>query len=243
MAIRTFNQYGVAYGTTPTSIVVLLDGVEIYSGSVPTVDIPITYSPYDNILFSWGQEASYSTPRTVEISVTGSLLVVAQTLGTRLDPTDITKFVPPGYHQVINGTTVLDPYTDITINGVPSTRLATPTGQWFWKVPPDTTFKATFNCLPGIDYPEWDSQTDYPVASLVVYQNAAYQASQEIAPTVGVPPPDDRRVWIPLKVKPWDINQAYILNDRVLFNGAYYRAAKDVPPGIDIHNLEYWAFF
>lgn len=244
MAIRTFKQYGEAYGGTPTSIVVLLDGIEIYSGPVTTLDEPITsISGEDsgNMLFSWTQDAGMTTPRNLEISVSGGTLLLAQTLSDRWTLTNVSGFVQVIYYQTIDSTTVTDPYTEVVIDGVPMTRSTTPPGQWQWLITDGGNFKAKFNYPPGINYPDWDASVQYPLHSFVVYQNMCYQSSSANPSTMGISPTEDRHAWFSLPVAPWVPGQFYTVDTRVSHNNINYRAVQNVPVDIDISNTNYWA--
>lgn len=245
MTIRIIQQRGQAYGNIPTSILVLLDGIEIYSGPVLTVDETFDYRPgTTNVLFSWGQEVTDTVPKNLEISVTGSQLALTDTYSDQTDVSDLTAFQELVYIQTIDSIQVWDPYTNVIIGGTPRYRGATPEGQWYWTIPAGSTFQATFNCDAGIDYPEWDASTFYPPESTVVYQNACYISSTVYPATTGIPPPSDRQGWIALPIPEWDINVSYIIYDAAIINDLNnprgYIAIQNVPSGIDINDTNYW---
>lgn len=60
---RTFRFYGIGYGSTDATITAEVNGVEVYSGPVPTIDAPIVLPATDThqLLFSIEDSAEYNT--------------------------------------------------------------------------------------------------------------------------------------------------------------------------------------
>lgn len=252
MTLRTIQQLGQAYGATPASITALLDGSEIYSGPVLTVNEMPNREPgaITNILFSWTQDVLDSTPKKLEISVSGSQVLLTDTLSDRILLSDVSAFYGITFYQTIDSVLVGDPYTDVMIDGIPMTRKSNPTGQWYWLIPAGSIFQATFNCIPGINYPEWDPSVEYPAGSWVIYQNICFQRTEKAA-IPNTSPLWDVSGWIPytgtqhlyFQVPVWNIDKSYIKGSGVRHNGWLYEALQDIPPGISIHDTNYWKLF
>ena len=76
MTIRTFIQRGQAYGIEPVTITAQIDGVQVFSGPVNTIDEPVPALPSLDTqigvdIFSWAEDVLFSGTKTMEITVTG----------------------------------------------------------------------------------------------------------------------------------------------------------------------------
>ncbi len=81
MTIRTFKQKGQAYGSTPASIEVTINGAVIYSGPIPTLDTPMPTLPdtaisYGQDLYTWQNDVAFAGTQTLSIAVTGADLLL-----------------------------------------------------------------------------------------------------------------------------------------------------------------------
>lgn len=153
MTTRTFKQLGQGYGSLPTTIIAKIDGVEVFSGEVTTVNQPFpTVSELsltiDNILFSWTKSTDFSGTLTMEISVQGSPLLLTTTLADYpIDSPDKQGVFTSFYSIEKDGTIYFDPFDHETIDGVSVSRIDSPelSGQWWWGIMPGSTFTATVN--------------------------------------------------------------------------------------------------
>ena len=153
MSTRTFKQYGLAYGSSPTTITAKIDGVEVFSGQVTTVDQPLPTFPnpnfnIENTLFSWTKDSSFSGTTIMEISVQGSPVLLAPTLANySVDSPENQDIFSPFYRYEVDGVIYSDPLSNESINGtsVFRGREENLTGQWYWLVSAGSTFTATIN--------------------------------------------------------------------------------------------------
>lgn len=249
MATRNFIQQGKAFGSVGATVTVTMDGLQVYSGPVPTDDTPLPPMPpgddpaLEATLFSWTLPAEFVGPIAVSISVEGSPVILDDTLADWTLGTDLTAPAEFG-RQVISGTAVGDPFSDVSIDGEAQVRSVDPSGQWTWVVPAGSTFTATLNVIasPFSNYPQWDAATVYPSPSNVIYNNACYAAFSGAA--AGLVPPDNPKWWAPLPVEVWDIDNSYDIWTRVvtaLIGGQVYHAIQNVPPGIALTDTNYWS--
>ena len=170
MTTRTFKQFGQAYGSIPTTIVATIDGVQVFSGSVNTVDEPIPTGPVPNLnseLFTWTNTVDFAGTQSFSISVMGSPLLLSDTTanypflpginGNNVSNSAITDSVAHFtyfYTSNIDGIERADPFTNVTIGGVSrerETNNSELTGQWHWLIPVGSTFNATLNVAAGTE--------------------------------------------------------------------------------------------
>lgn len=242
MATRNFIQQGLAYGATPASVTVSFDGVQIYSGPVPTVDQPTPPMPGSDIedtAYTWTLPAEFNGPINVVLQVSGSTFILADTLTDRIYITDPTLLNTVPFGQTIDGVFFYDPFTNVQINGISMTRDSNAPGQWYWKIEPGQTFSATLNIPVGITYPDWDPAQSYPTMSNVVYQNHCY-SDGETAAAPGLVPSSNPETWFTLPVPLWDINNSYPIYARVQAPSGGYMALQAVPAGVPITDTTYW---
>ena len=160
MTTRTFKQCGQAYGSTPASITATINGTEVFSGPVPTVDQPLPTLPElsANVslptLFTWTNTVDFAGTQSFSIAVTGSQLLLdftgADYCGNRKE--EFKNF----YRYEIGGVIVADPLTNVAIDGLAMQRgpdNSQFSGQWQWVIPAGSTFTATLNVSAGIEPP------------------------------------------------------------------------------------------
>lgn len=165
MTDRTFKQFGQAYGSTPATITVTLDGTEIYSGPVSTLDEPFPTFPdagtsYGVEIFSWTESVVYEGTKELSISVSGSPLLLADTLANytgTIDPSTgnavtsgATGYVP-FHNETIEGVSYAIPFSYETLDGVSVSRPIDPDlpGQYYYTIPVGSTFTCTVNMTPA----------------------------------------------------------------------------------------------
>lgn len=156
MTTRTFKQQGQAYGSLPVAIVAKIDGVEVFNGTVPTLDEPYQLTGTDPVppggdLFSWTDDLAFSGTKTMEISVANGFLVVMETVANyaagQLNPT-AEEFGFP-YLATVGDVAWTNATTNITINGVLQNQDNGCPGQTYWLVPPGQTYSCTVNVTAG----------------------------------------------------------------------------------------------
>ena len=148
---RIFKQLGHGYGDKPVNILAQIDGNTVFTGAIPTTDIPIP-NPQPNVqlgldCFQWTESTdNFVGTKSISISVTNGMFQIGETLAqTNLANADQYGFVyqnPP-----IGNALFSDPLTNVTINGQSVTRPEDPelNGQWGWCIQSGETLTATLN--------------------------------------------------------------------------------------------------
>lgn len=161
MTTRTFQQFGQAYGSTPATITATINGTVIYSGEIPTLDTPLppfpSFPSFTGVnIFTWTNTVDFSGAQSFSISVENSQLLLGKTLADHVIANNLAQFSGRFYSYDIDGVTVRDPFTNVTIGGVAQQRGPDNSelpGQWQWLIPAGTTFTATLNVNAGIEPP------------------------------------------------------------------------------------------
>lgn len=167
MTTRTFIQKATAYGSSTASIVAVVDGVTVYSGSVETLNqpfpsLPDTENSYGANAFTWTNDVAFAGTQTLSIAVTGSDLLLTDSVANYIgidDPANPGNTISGGanvyggfYNETIANVVYSDPFTNVTIDGVAqSTDRGDLVGQWYWTIPAGSTFTATINIQAGIE--------------------------------------------------------------------------------------------
>ena len=164
MTIRTFKQCGQGIGAETVSIVAKIDGVVVFEGDIPTLDVTSSdqIDPsiiLNNPIFSWEGTVDFSGTANLEIIVNGTgALIINNTIsnyvatGNTAPSADV---YGPFYSYTENGVTVSDPFSDPKIDGADIVRVrefdtADPLeGQWWYTVNGGSTFTATVNITAG----------------------------------------------------------------------------------------------
>ncbi len=156
MTTRTFKQYGQAYGGTQASIVATIDGVQIYSGNVTTIDEPMPIFPqtgtdFGEEMFSWTNTVDFAGTQTMTISVTGSTLLLTDSLANYINGVGNAEEFGSFNYTTVDGTTYAVPLTDVTIDGVEQPEILDPalSGQQYYMIPPGSSFSCTLNVQAG----------------------------------------------------------------------------------------------
>jgi len=153
MTDRTFNQYAQGYGSVPAQIVFQIDGNNVFSGPISTLDqpspsLPDAESPILPLAWTWQDSADFTGTKQISISVSGSWVLLGPTLANNPygNVGNINQF-KGFYQQEIDGVTYFDPFTNEDIDGVAQSGpfQASEPGQWWWQIPAGSTFTATMH--------------------------------------------------------------------------------------------------
>lgn len=180
MTVRTFKQCGLGFGAEPLSIVAKIDGVVVFEGEIPTVDMPLPSPPDqipDSVNFS---DAIFSWPGTVEFSGTSAMELTVEGTGTLFLTDTLANFVkvgniPPSesaydsfYSYSTGNVIVTDPFTDPKIDGAEVVRdrdfdPANPLdGQWWYIIDSGSVFTGTLNITAGNVPPPAETPPETP---------------------------------------------------------------------------------
>jgi hypothetical protein len=128
-------------------------------------------------LFSWTADVNFAGVFKLEITLTGSPLLLTTTDANCVNPEDPTQR-GMFYNIDVDGIVLSDPLSNEKINGVAQiiNNRDTLTGQWYWLIPANSTFTADVTTQPGIYIPEWSSDQTYNALDPVRYQGKIYRA-------------------------------------------------------------------
>lgn len=167
MAKRTFLCKGIGIGTGTTSITVTMDGTQIFSGPVATIDKESAPDKTElQTMFSWELDVDdRAWVRPVTIVVTGGDFYVCEFSANYGSVNDETASIEVQKDQIASVATVYkliyrekindhvhsDPKSNITIDGQPQTKIETDTvpplaGEWWWAVPEGSTIAFDLTC-------------------------------------------------------------------------------------------------
>jgi hypothetical protein len=168
-ANRTFQFYGIGYGSNPVTVTARVNSTEIFSGEITTVDQPI--DPYPdpipsevntNLMFSLADSALLNTnfagslPMT--IAVTGGEGAMLGWIdcnyylgNTRTDPAagTVGNFGRSYVGNPPNSEGTSDDRSSVVIGGVPQIPNRPPNGRWIWLVPTGSTVSYNWNISVG----------------------------------------------------------------------------------------------
>jgi hypothetical protein len=256
MTNRTFLQQGQGFGSETVTITASINGAQVYTGPINTLNQPIPSFPDSgeypvSNLYTWTNTVDFQGTQNLEITVqTGTLLLMDSlaNYGFSDNPNPPTPTVPGGtvayepfFSIDIGGIVISDPLTNVVINNVPQTpaRDSNLDGQWFWTIPANGTFTATINVQPGFEVSDWNDQTSYVWGTWVQGPTQMYLAYTQTTIPAGTPLTDSA-YWAPIPMSVWDIDQSYSLGAVACHNGTGYRALQNVTPGTDIINSTFW---
>ena len=84
MAIRTVKIYGLAYGSSPSSITVTANGTQIFSGTVTTVDQPIPPLPNSDLtqvtLFTFERDTAFTGQIPMNCTVNSGTVIFGKVM-------------------------------------------------------------------------------------------------------------------------------------------------------------------
>lgn len=166
---RTFQFYGIGFGSTPVTVTARVNNTEIFSGEIPTIDRPIDPYPYPmpeatgkTVLFRLVDSALLNTdfagsvPMTVE--VTGGYGAIFSKINSNYYRGNVTQTPTAGtvnnfgisYTGVpTNSEGSKDSRSSVIIDGVAQTTQRPPDGTWWWLVPTNTTMSYNWNISVG----------------------------------------------------------------------------------------------
>ena len=157
MTNRTVRMTGCGFGMTTATITALLDGQEIFSGSIPTLDQPLPALPDDElpnkILFTFeipmSQYGTFPMSVTVEHSTVFFSQITANYSKRMLSNT---TSGPDIYLDICNMTNgVRDPRSNVSIDGVPQIiQRRSLVGAWIWQVHPGSTLSYDLTIAPPV---------------------------------------------------------------------------------------------
>lgn len=253
MTTKNIQQQGQAWGSTTASIVARIDGIEVYSGPVLTVDEPSPVMPgynIENTMFGWTVDADFNGTQIMTIAVSGEGPVwVADTLADHQFGQPADALLPMNFVQTIDGQQVPDPLTEVMIDGASLVRNSTYFGQWYWKVMPGQTFQATVNIIPGVNYPVWDPVQSYPINFSVTADSLIYTSLRGPVPPGKDPAarqpsgiPVNYAYWSLQPVTIWQPDTSYAVNDEVIAptGVSRYTALQAVPAGTPLTDTVFW---
>jgi hypothetical protein len=159
MTTRNFIQCGQAYGSTPASITVTIDGTVVFSGPISTLDTPVPTLPDLSIkalptIFTWTNTVAFSGTQSYSIAVTGSPLLLGATLADHCVANNVAEFGSFYTYEIVGAGVVADPLANVAIDDVARTRGPDNTelsGQWQWLIPAGSTLTATLNVNAGVE--------------------------------------------------------------------------------------------
>lgn len=264
MTTRTFKQQGQGYGASPVNITASIDGVNVYTGTVSTIDAPypampdLAFQP-DADMFSWTSTVDYTGTFTMSITVNSGTLMVTDTLANYINvPYDSAPpaFLPGGadnygvyYSTTEGGVTVYDPITNAQIDGQPvSITRGEFTGQWYYRVNAGSTFTCTVNAAVGVEaIPAWDNTQSYTANTAVSNSGTTYYTWTSVPSGANI---TDQNYWYALPLPVWNESTAYNTLDRVRYTlpdlpgeGIVVTASQSVPAGTLPTDTNYWTVF
>lgn len=255
MTIRTFKQIGQGYGSAPCTITANINGSQVYSGTVPTVDEPLPILPNPSLavtseLFGWSvNDVSYTGTQTMEITVSGSPLLVTEIVANYSpvqNPQLPISPIPGGagvFSSLPSDVIPGDYLINVEIDGIPQTSMEGEgeTGQSYWVVPVGSVFTATVNVInPGLDAPIWDPAVTYGYRSFVTYNDQMYFCDRPQGVPVGTAP-SDLSYWTTIPFPEWNSSSTYLQFQRVRSGNDGYRALNAVPANTPVSDTNYWA--
>lgn len=186
---RTFKQQGQGFGSSTVSITATIDGIQVFSGPVNTVDQDPsdTYTGSMVDLFTWEiADQTFVGTQSMQITVTGgSALMLGDSLANYVDPLSVeesTQVFGGFYYEWIDDVNFGDPLSLITIDGVAHTRQTDLPGQWYWLIPSGGTFACTVNINTGGGdvIPVWSNTQTYIEQKAVQQDREVYVSIQAV---------------------------------------------------------------
>ena len=168
MANRTIQFCGYAYGAVPVQLNAHINGQQVFSGTVDTLNETIPSEPVDTanmpVLFSVTESELFPTtfsgsyPMTVSVATGYGVLLCATKSNYMTGGGPDGPFTPGTvdvFLQCFNGTptnseSTADSRSSVQINGIAQVPpLPTSLGQWAWQVDAGSTLECNFNVSKG----------------------------------------------------------------------------------------------
>lgn len=157
---RTLQFIGYAYGNTPVSLTAEINGTQVFSGEVPTIDTEIPPPPNDlsgaTALFTltdsplFPVDFSGTYPMTVSVD-NGYGIVIQNVLLNYMYHANVPGNATDFYSCYNGDAGITDPRSDVTIDGVAQTVTRPPNGPWIWTVDTGSTLACNLNVSLGND--------------------------------------------------------------------------------------------
>jgi len=157
MTTRTVKMLGLAYGTTPAEIAVTLDGVSIYTGTVPTAATPVATLPNLELANTTVEFCNFEIPmdfegtKSMTCAVTNGTVIFAQIDANYcvIANTDPVIGTGPDGFGGIGG--VGDARSNVAIGGVlqPVNHTEEFNGTWWFTVPTGSTLTYNLDIVAG----------------------------------------------------------------------------------------------
>jgi hypothetical protein len=149
MTNRTVQVLGSGYGSTPASIVATWNGIQVFSGTVPTQDspLPTKSSAPGQVLFTFEIPMDAAGNISMTTDVTGNPVVFTEIMANYAnlgsDTTSYTSSGPTRFVPIEGKLDVLDVRSQVTISGIslpiPNPKPDTAAGDWWWLVATDSS--------------------------------------------------------------------------------------------------------
>lgn len=172
MAIKTFRQYALGFGTVTATITAKIDGVVVFSGEVLTHnEVKPTLPDYEydmnNVAYSWTGDSTHQGTSLIEVTVNSGLLLLANIEANNplIDTEAFGRFdvvsTGPGDEDYIDYPYVSD--EKINGNTIPAQQVPKRLGQaWNW-IGAGNTWTANLYVVESIlPPPDTESPTDDP---------------------------------------------------------------------------------
>jgi len=151
MANKVITQRAQGYGSTPVTVTVKIDGVTVLQGAVPTVDqpppaLPDFWTPELGAnSWSWTVDSGFNGTQTMTLNVDNGQFYLCDTFYTLSDQPG--NVYPLNFIQEQGNVQLMDPFTNVTVNGVLQDVVRDPdhSGQWVWQLRAGDQFSCTVN--------------------------------------------------------------------------------------------------
>ena len=168
MAIRTFRQHALGFGSTTATITAKIDGAVVFDGAVSTQNIMHPILPnyefdMNNVAYTWTGDSSYQGVVLVEVTVNSGLLLLAHIEANNplVSETEFGRFdvvtTGPGEEDFIAYPYVVNE----KINGrsIPAQQVPERLGQaWNW-ISAGDTWTANVNVVESVLPPPPDAES------------------------------------------------------------------------------------
>ena len=159
MTNRTVQIMGAGFGSTPATVTATLNGSQVFSGTVETLDIPIPFLPADanvvaqtKLLFTFEIPMDLTGAQTMTCTVANTTVVFAQinanyaNRGNMVGNTVTYTSGGPSEYDIISAA----PRQNVQIDGVPQDS-PEDAGCGWWVVYPESTLSYDLIVLPGLE--------------------------------------------------------------------------------------------
>jgi hypothetical protein len=143
-------QQALGLNPVPVLVTVTIDGNQVFSGAVPTLDMPgpVPDPSQGQDAWSWGVPGQYWGTQTMVVTVHNGLMLLGYTFMNLSAQDPSRKKLRPRTQG--DGFDYYDPFSNITINGIAQNpaRSAQLNGQWTWALSESDVFSCAINIQP-----------------------------------------------------------------------------------------------